>query len=400
MARKSIALFILALSISCASITLADTFRLSSGGEIQGQLLNADEQPRRSYRIRLAAGGDVTLDARDVKQVVQPSANQQRYLDLLKQMPSDSAAMHWMMAEQCTKLSLPRERTFHLEETIRHDPNHEKARLALKFKRKEDGSWAKLEEIKAEAGLVRRNGRWVTKSEAELADAADERRHAKLDWQKKLRLWRNWLKHPKRRQKALDAISSIEDPLAAEALIKMFWSENNIALRELLAEVLGRLPSGRAATALAKAAMLGDSEAENDIRLHAIRQLDKNNRRSVASRFVSALRSNDNVQVRRAGHALGVLGDDAVVLPLIKSLRTKHTRLISGPGNGGINMRNGGLSVGRSKPKKVSEFRNNKEVLSALVKITRQDFGYDQRKWLNWYLSRSTPPKLDLRRDP
>ena len=56
--------------------------------------------------------------------------------------------------------------------------------------------------------------------------------------------------------------------------------------------------------------------------------------------------------------------------------------------------------MGRTKPKKVDEIRNNKEVLSALVKLTDNDFDYNQQRWLDWYLSQTTPPNLDLRRDP
>ena len=106
------------------------------------------------------------------------------------------------------------------------------------------------------------------------------------------------------------------------------------------------------------------------------------------------------MRVRRAGYALGVLGDQAIVLPLIKALRTKHTTYVGGRGNGNINAGTGGLSVGRTKPKKVDEIRNNKEVLSALVKLTDNDFDYNQQRWLDWYLSQTTPPNLDLRRDP
>ena len=151
---------------------------------------------------------------------------------------------------------------------------------------------------------------------------------------------------------------------------------------------------------LARVAMRGGNEQENELRLHCIRQLKKNNRHGIAPSFVSELQSKDNVRVRRAGYALGVLGDQAIVLPLIKALRTKHTTYVGGRGNGNINAGNGGLSVGRTKPKKVDEIRNNKEVLSALVKLTDNDFDYNQQRWLDWYLSQTTPPNLDLRRDP
>lgn len=393
-------LMVLALILAAHQVSTAETFHLRSGGTLHGRLLNADEARRSTYRIRLESGADITLDVADVQSVVTPSPQQVRYRETLKQMPADTAELHWKMAELCRQWSLPREREFHLEQTIRLDPDHADARRALKYKRQEDGSWARTADLKKAQGFVRRGGKWMTQREADLAALAEERRAAKVKWQKDLAMWRRWLKDRRRRSSALKQIEAIDDPLATEALVKMFRSENNIAVAELLAEVLGRLDSPLATRELARAAMQGDTETENELRLHCIRQLEKNRRFGIVPSFVAELQSKDNVRVRRAAYALRVLGDEAVVLPLIKSLRTKHTRYVGGRGNGNINIGAGGLSVGRTKPKKVDEWLNNKEVLGALVKLTDKDFEYNQQRWLDWYLSQTTPPNLDLRRDP
>lgn len=381
--------------------TVADTFYLRSGGQVQGNLLNADEQPRTTYQIRLRAGGDLTLDAAEVSRVVKLTPSQTEYRELLEKLP-DTVESHLTMAAQCSKLSLPRERTFHLEQVLRLDPNNEQARRALKYKRTRDGGWARLEDIQEAAGLVKYDGRWVTRDEAELQEAAEQRREAKLAWQKDLRMWRGWLNDRRRRDQAIEAISNIDDPLAADALVKMFWEDSSYAVRELIAEVLGRLNSATATRALAQAAMRGSTDEENELRLYCVRQLEKNHLRSVVPSFVGELNSPVNANVRRAAYVLGILGDETVVLPLIKALRTRHTRLVGGRGNGGINAGRGGLSVGRTPPKKVDVFRKNKEVLDALIKLTKtgEPFGYDENRWLNWYLEQNTPPKLDLRRDP
>ena len=393
-------LVVLALVVVPLQRAVAETFHLQSGGILHGRLLNADEARRSTYRIRLDSGGDITLDVADVKRVDTPSPQQVRYRETLKQMPADTPELHWKMAELCRQWSLQREREFHLKQILRLDPDHADARKALKYKKQEDGSWARTEDLKKAQGYVRRGGKWMTQREADLADAAEDRRSAKIKWQKDLAMWRRWLKDRRRRSNALKLIGAIEDPLATEALVKMFRSERNIAVAELLAEVLGRLNSPQATRELARAAMNGDTEDENELRLHCLRQLEKNKKYGIVPSFVSELQSQDNVRVRRAAYALSVLGDEAVVLPLIKALRTKHTRYVGGRGNGNINVGAGGLSVGRTKPKKVDELLNNKEVLSALVKLTDKDFEYNQARWLNWYLSTTTPPNLDLRRDP
>lgn len=388
------------LAICIANAAVADTIHLRSGGRLEGLVLNADEKPRQTYQIRLQDGGRITLDVADVRRVVQPSPEKKQYQELLARMPSDTAEMHWKMVEVCSKLNLARERKFHLERVIELDTNHEQARRALRYKQQKDGSWARLEDIRAAEGKVRHNGKWMTPAEAEIADAKEARKQATIAWKKKLRMWRGWLKDRRRQQKALEEIQAITDPLAAEPLVEMFWSEKSLALRQLLAEVLGRINSGTATGALAKAAMQGDTDDENEIRLYAVKLLEQNNRRNVVPAFVSELRSGSNTNVRRAAYVLGKLGDESVVLPLIKALRTKHTKLVGGAGNGNINVnRNGGLSVGRTKPKKVDVYLKNREVLSALVSLTDKDFEYDQHRWLAWYLSLTTPPNLDLRRD-
>ena len=385
---------LLALLWVWAPVVSADQFVLTNGNSVEGVLLNEDERPRESYKIRLATGGELTLDASAVKEVVVLSPQQRRYRELLARLP-DKAELHWKMAEACAKWSLPKERTFHLEQTIRLDPNHEEARRALKHRQRPDGTWAPVDVIMEEAGRVRRDGRWVTKQEAELADAAEAYQERQIEWKKKIRLWRRWLNDPRRREQALQEIEAIEDSAAVGPLVELFREDKNAALRDLLAEVLGRFSSSAATSALVEASLF----AARDLQLQCLRQLEKNGRNAAVQQILPYLHNGNNQLVLRSGYALGVLGDEHVILPLIHALNTTHTRLVGGAGDGRINLRNGGLSAGRTKPKKVQEVEQNREVLSALVKLTNENFGYDERRWLNWYLVRSTPPNLDLRRE-
>ena len=47
-----------------------EVFVLSNGGRVEGELLNADEKPRTSYKIKLASGGQLSFEASQVKQVL------------------------------------------------------------------------------------------------------------------------------------------------------------------------------------------------------------------------------------------------------------------------------------------------------------------------------------------
>ena len=391
---------IVIVALVVAAPAAGETFQLRSGGRLEGRLLNPDELPRQTYHIRLLAGGDVTLEVKDVAKVIEPTPAKRQYLDLLRRMPADTAEMHWKMSEACAKWNLGRERKFHLERAIELDPNHEQARQALKFKKQSDGTWATAEQLRTAAGQVKYKGKWMSPDAVRIAKAKEERKDAEIAWKKKLRMWRGWLKDGGRRKEtALEEIEAIEDPVAAKPLSEMFWSDSSQSMRMLIADVLGRMKSGVAVNTLARAALEGNNEDDNEIRLYSVKILERNNRRAVVPAFVGELRSKSNARVRRAAYAIGVLGDDSAVLPLIKALRTKHTRLVGGMGNGNINARNGGLSVGRTKPKRVDEWEDNPEVLDALVRLTDVNFNYRVRDWLRWYESQTTPPEIDLRRD-
>lgn len=378
---------------------LADTFHLKSGGTLQGKLLNAEEKPRKSYRIRLDAGGDVRLAAREVERVLQESAKDRQYQSMLKKMP-DTVEAHLNMAEFCKTQKLTGERKFHLEQVLRLEPDHEYVRAALKYKRAPDGSWAKIEDIRAAEGFIRHKGKWVTKEQALREEMAAKRAEQQIEWKKRIKRWRGWLADSRRRNKGLAAFNSIDDPLAISALQEMFWEDENTAVRELIAERLGKIGGSAAAQVLSRAAMSGGDRAANELRLLCVRILRRSKMRGVASGFVPALGSSSNAEVNRAGYALGELGDESVLLPLIKALNTTHIKLVGGQGNGRINASRGGVSMGQSKPKKVPVSRENKDVRDALTKLTDGvDFGYNETRWLQWYAAKRTPPQLDLRRD-
>ena len=71
------------MRVLCAAFVLlaiirpavGEVFVLRSGGRIEGELVNPDENPRTSYVISLPSGGQITLDAKVVEKVqpVRPS---------------------------------------------------------------------------------------------------------------------------------------------------------------------------------------------------------------------------------------------------------------------------------------------------------------------------------------
>jgi hypothetical protein len=102
-----------------------------------------------------------------------------------------------------------------------------------------------------------------------------------------------------------------------------------------------------------------------------------------------------NEIINRAGVALGRMKDPSCIDTLIEYLRTIHDQVIQQPpgGPGAMNAtfnKNGGGGGGlamNQKPTVLHIPYNNQGVLDALVAITGQNFGFDQRAWHTWYMN-------------
>jgi hypothetical protein len=385
--------------LSSGAIASADTFRLRDGGRLSGELLNAEQDPRTTYVVRLESGGEVILNAADVARVEAASPEEVKYRELLNKIPEATAENHWIMAEWCRRQRMSAEQDFHLQHVIALQPNHVAARRALGYQPQANDGWARTEDIWKADGYVTDGGDWRVPQQQRVQEAQKARDEARLEWQRNLKMWRGWL-GGRRSQQAVERITSIDDPLAAEPLAHLFLNEVNPRLREVLAEILGRLDSPLATQVLARAAL---DENDYEMRMHCLKQLKGNHRGGAVSIFVGALGSKDNARVNRAGTALGRMQDKSAVLPLIQALHTTHKFRIGGSAN---NMnasfdrtgRGGGLSMG-NRAKVIEKQLSNQGVRDALISLTDQNFEFRELSWKAWYLAQSTPPNLDLRRD-
>ena len=382
--------------------TLADTFLLSSGGSVDGELLNPDQSPRETYIVRTVSGGQLTLDQSQVLRIIAKSDAELRYEQLLPKMP-DTILGNWQMAEWCRQKKLLDQRQRHLKEIVRRDPAHEKARLALGFSRVE-GKWVKADQWMQQQGYVRHGGAWRTRQELAWQSRQREVELLQLRWKRQLKLLRDRL-DGRDGEKAKADILAIRDVMAAPALAELFEDEEDARLRRLYIEVLGRLNSSVAVKALIRG-VLHDDDAET--RLSCLDQLEGNGRRSAVTAFIAGLKSKDNRVVNRAAVGLRRLNDPSAVLPLVDALTTNHLFKIGrgspgqmsasfgGPsGGGGL----GGLSMGGG-PKTVEKELDNIEVLNALVSLVEgANFQYDKQRWLQWYAETHAPNVASLRRD-
>ncbi len=381
----------------------ADVFVLSSGGRIEGELLNPEQAPREIYVVQTPAGGQVTLDKTQVEQVVVKSPAELAYEQWLLKMPN-TADGHWKMSEWCRTNGLTAQRDFHLEAAIVRDPNHADARRALGYGNL-DGRWVKADDYRISQGEVRYQGAWRLRQEVALEQMQRDAELAQKEWRSKLKMWRSWI-GKKRSEEAIANIKAIRDPMAAMALGEMLEDEQLRQMKLLYIEVLGKLPHSAGGAALIKRALDDDDEAVRDACLdqlvecapvHAVKAFV-----SVLEQATKATDPKSNVTINRAGVGLARMNDRSAVRPLIEALSTKHKIVLSSSGGMGIgaafsNAGPGGLSMG-GKPQVVERDIPNQGVLEALRVLTGEDFRYDKDAWKNWYAESHTPPNVNLRR--
>jgi hypothetical protein len=388
---------LLALAVLLPAGARGDVFHLAGGGRIEGELLNPREEPRKAYEVRVAGGGTVTLVKEQVAKVESPSEAERQYHKLRVETPA-TVEGHWKLAEFCRTSNLPASREYHLGEILKLDPEHAEARYGLGYSKVKD-KWVRTDEYMRERGYVLHRGSWRTPQEIAVEERKQEVTDAQDEWRRKLKLWRGWL-GKKRDAEARREIQAVTDWRAAEAAAELLEDERTSEGKLLWIEVLSKLPTHTAWTALTKYALEDDDDR---VRERCITSLEQSGSGPAGRVFLRALDDNDNVRVNRAGIALGRMQDPSAVPALIEHLETKHKFVTPGSGSpGGLGIGVGfgsggsGLSTGSGPSVKEQNFFNT-GVHGALFALTRQNFR-TQKEWRDWYIESSTPKGVNLRR--
>jgi len=390
----------MALLASGAVPACGEVFLLRNGGRVEGELLNRDEVPRRSYLVEVAPGARVRLTFAQVEKVLYVRPEEQEYERIRAAYP-DTVEGQWALAEWCGEQRLVEQRERHLRRILELEPDHEQARQALGYN-KVDGQWMTRDEAMARRGLIYYKGRWRTRQEIELMDNREQVEQAQQAWYGKLKMWRQWL-GTQRDAQARQSIRAIDDPLAVPALSRALREDSAPAGKLLYIEALGRIATSPAVKALAEAAI---QQPVEEVRLSCLDELIRIKSPEAVAYFVEQLRSKDNRIVNRAGRALGELGDPSAIGPLIDALVTTHKfKIVVGkPGSmsatfptGGVG--GSGLAMGGG-PKIITRHLANQDVLDALVKVAGGvNFNFDERAWKYWYATQKRPAAVDIRRD-
>ena len=406
MKRLAVALLGVLCMLPAAGRTAgAEVFILASGGRVVGELLNKDESPREKFVIKTIAGGQVTLEASQVKQMLHTRAEEMQYEKIRPRYP-DTVEGQWALAEWCREQRLALQRNKHLERIVEIDPDHAESRRALGY-HQESGRWVTREQLMAERGYKYYKGRYRTAQEIELLERRRKTDVSEKEWFGKIKRWRGWLGSDKDLL-ARDSFRKIDDPLAVKALAAGLKGDSAQFARILYIETLAQVGTPEAVKALAVAAI---EDPVEEVRLTCLDYLEETENPDVVAYFAGKLRDKKNSVVNLAAVGLGRMNDLSAIGPLIDALVTTHkykapkkggpgsmsTTFGTGPGGSGA-PGGGGMSMGGGPKIYTLHFRNQ-SVLDALVTLSGQNFNFDQRAWKYWYASQKKAITLDARRD-
>ncbi len=401
--RIAAAVFI-SLSFGSNQTSHADLIKTKNGQTLECEIL---EDLGKAYRLRTHIGV-VDLNKDDIARHKKQTSPWQLYRERRKQCEKTAQA-HYELAMWCDERDLGPERADELEHALALDSDHGPTREALGYERNDRGDWvrspSKHAPVPADVAASR-------------AQAEQERLIRKIisQWFVKVRAIHDSQMSPRRgpvnRKKfrtARENILKIQDPLAIPALTGVM-SSGNRASRLVLVEALSQFSDDDATMNLVVMSVLDPSK---HVRRAAAEELKRRDDPRVVERLRDALFSDEEGILRHAATALGVMSAVETVPDLIEQISTevpgivRHSRAVSigdiygtfsgysryvhgrrviryHPGD--IGVLGPGTLVGTHtyyQQAMVSVYRT--EVQEALIAITGENFGFDRRKWIDWW---------------
>jgi HEAT repeat protein len=240
-------------------------------------------------------------------------------------------------------------------------------------------------------GFIRYRGSWRTVQEIDLIERNEKASLAQKEWGRRLERLRKDADRPATADRAAEEIREISDPFAVPALGAAVAKETAPVPRGWYVEALARIGSPDAIRTLVAVAL---DHPDPETRIAAVERLRKLGPHHAKPTLAAALGSPDNAQVNRAAEALGRLGGDDLIAPLIDALQTRHVVGADAPDgqmSATFTPSGGGLSMGGG-PKQSLVVTRNTRVLEALVAITGTNFEWDADGWRRWLAARNAPP--------
>lgn len=396
----------------------ADLIKLNSGGELRGKIIKG-RSTRESVTLETLTGAMVTVSRDAIQFLTMRPVAVEEYESRLRKLPATAEA-HWELADWCKQRSLLKQRETHLKKVVELAPDHDRAHQMLGHLRTKDG-WVSRDEMMERQGYVKYRGKFITPQELDLVEKTEAERQEEKAWFQKVKLWSGWVRgavpsNPNKPREGWQALESINDPHAAPAVTHHLSEHEHRDFRLLAVKILSHVGGNKAVPGLVKLSL---KDADHDVRYQAMQGITPEQHTRAIPMFVKELKSEFNPVVCRAGAALGIMGSEKAVNPLIDALVTTHAyqvrvpgapsqtysfstdgrfgggslpadlqaRIAAGQFPNGVIILDGtpGSELTKTKLITVTVNHQNAEVLTALQKLTGKNFGYDKRTWHLWW---------------
>ena len=396
------------------ALKIRDSVTLKSGSTLNGRVTSegVDDNGR---KFIIFATEDGTIMKLDLSRAVyrgkyrKADMTDKEYNTRIMKLKDDPNAhwdiCNWLDSRPSGAIRFKNQIRFHLERIMELDPNDDKAKkeLGYIFLRDED-RWVPERQFYASIGYEKNGTSWSPKRQARIS--AQYETNASIEGERK-QAFRRWEREANRKNPNLAALRTelfrICDAPAVTIIFAAARKEKSAARRAMFIEAIGRVPTKAAQNALCVFAVEEDVIGNRERALTLLSNEHYNQESAVA--FLTqyfpipgkppVLR----VAVRRAAFAIGELGSESAMLVLVDNLVTEHVvKQGDDPNRQQIEQNSRGeFNFGGGAKTETRQFRHN-EVVTALKKISNQDYGFNAAAWRAWYIKNHTSYNVRTRR--
>ncbi|MDR0870979.1 MAG: hypothetical protein LBN39_09320 [Planctomycetaceae bacterium] len=379
--------------IHCSLFTaslFADVYLLKDGGKIEGELLNPNEVPRKTYRIKTADGAEITIPAVQIDRHRKSEREALREYNAFAPFEENTIENHLRIADWCSKNQLPDLSKQHLKQILELDRDNKDARRMLGYVKQEDGSWTTTDDIRSSRGLLKHEGRWKTQQQIDVESKFARQKKKELEWEKRIGTM------------SKNDLSAITDPAAAVPLWKALTNASNPDGRILLIRALGNITTPAALHSVARWALNPKENEEVRQTCYEVILKYPEAKQAIIGFYATYLNPNtDPATLNLAARGIAELDGKSAVPQLIDVLITYYTKqttvgsdtpsVVQG-NSGGL-----GMSAG-TKTVKQTFTSQNRDVLNALIRLTGNNFQFNQDTWRNWLIQSQKTASFNARR--
>lgn len=428
---------------------LADTIMLRGGGQVEGKVVPDPLHPDRVSIWLLQGRNPLSLDKSKILEIIAKAGPLDDYI-IKREKVGQTAKDQYDLGVWCDQNKLVDLARVHYETALNFDRSFEAAHKKLGHILHR-GYWVTRDQLSAMQGLVKYKGRWVSADEKSKREQEDQLTAAQTSRARQIKALRDalvWGK-PDRQREAEAQLMAIRDPEAVKPLLRVL-GKDEAQLRILLAHILENIPGPLATSALVSHLL---AENEPDVRAAIFDKVQRRDDPAIMRLLIRALSSSDVRVINRAAWALGQLHAQEAVPALVGALVTTEQRIVIATASAtqapintivgpegpltpiaanqssmavmtpavvapgavargvisapwyewppGFGLGAVGQQIDTRPDARVATFQyQNAEVLTALQKLTLQDFGYDVATWRAWVARSFSPERKATRRVP